>query len=59
MCDEALCNALTTEQKAQLATPSYKLKKEKKAARKTDNDSFTLIDPDHLSVLGTVTLKSP
>ena len=29
-----LCNALTIDQKTQLATPSYKLKKDKKADKK-------------------------
>ena len=52
------CNALTREQKAQLATPSYKLKKEKREAKKlemeTSKDSESLVDPSSISVLGVV-----
>ena len=33
------CNALTPEQKAQLATPSYKLKKEKREAKKAETET--------------------
>ena len=33
------CNALTVEQKAQRATPSYKIKKEKREARKMESDT--------------------
>ena len=58
-----LCNTLTTDQKAQLATPSYKLKTEKRLIRKNfgeeSEDSSTLIDPDHVSNLGAVNPKSP
>ena len=61
------CNALTLEQKAQLATPSYKLKKEKREAKKLETDSSkdtqSLVDPSSVSVLGVVdnsgTVKSP
>ena len=35
------CNALTPEQRAQLATPSYKLKKEKREAKKLETDTST------------------
>ena len=52
------CNALTPEQKAQLATPSYKLKKEKREAKKleteTPKDSESLVDPSSVSVIGVV-----
>ena len=53
------CILLTPEQKAQLATPSYKLKKEKRDARKADITSTpskdgTLVDPSTVSVIGTV-----
>ena len=52
------CNALTPEQKAQLATPSYKLKKEKREAKKAETEtpmeSNTLVDPSSVSVLGVV-----
>ena len=37
--DCKFCNHLTPDQKAQLATPSYKLKKEKREARKLETDS--------------------
>ena len=52
------CNVLTPEQKAQLATPSYKLKKEKREAKKAETEtpmeSNTLVDPSSVSVLGVV-----
>ena len=52
------CNILTPEQKAQLATPSYKLKKEKREAKKlemeTPKDSESLLDPSSVSVIGVV-----
>ena len=52
------CDALTPEQKDQLATPSYKLKKEKKEAKsstllkESDTLSPTLVDPALVSVVG-------
>ena len=54
----AACDALTAEQKAQLSTPSYKLKKEKKEAKSStpaktsDTLSPTLMDPAFVSVVG-------
>ena len=54
------CDALTAEQKAQLSTPSYKLKKEKKEAKlstpakASDTLSPTLVDPALVSVVGVV-----
>ena len=54
------CDALTPEQKDQLATPSYKLKKEKKEAKSSmplkDSDTLspTLVDPALVSVVGVV-----
>ena len=54
------CDALTAEQKAQLSTPSYKLKKEKKEAKSStlakasDTLSPTLVDPALVSVVGVV-----
>ena len=54
------CDALTSEQKAQLSTPSYKLKKEKKEAKSStpakasDTLSPTLVDPALVSVVGVV-----
>ena len=51
------CNALTPEQRAQLATPSYKLKKEKREAKKLETDTVhqdteSLVDPSAVSVIG-------
>ena len=54
------CDALTPEQKEQLATPSYKLKKERKEAKsstpikESDTLSPTLVDPALVSVVGVV-----
>ena len=61
------CNSLTPEQHLQLATPSYKIKKEKREAKKLDStqskDNDTLVDPTSVSVIGAVddqcTVKSP
>ena len=56
----AHCDALTQEQKDQLATPSYKLKKEKKESKSStplkDSDTLspTLVDPALVSVVGVV-----
>ena len=36
--DCAICNSLTPEQLTQLATPSYKLKKEKRGAKRLDSN---------------------
>ena len=53
-------DAFTAEQKAQLSTPSYKLKKEKKEAKSStpakasDTLSPTLMDPAFVSVVGVV-----
>ena len=38
------CNLLTPEQKAQLATPTYKLKKEKRESKKLESDPSTLLN---------------
>ena len=54
------CDALTADQKAQLTTPSYKLKKEKREAKTStpakDSDTLspTLVDPALVSVVGVV-----
>ena len=54
------CNAFTLEQKAQLSTPSYKIKKEKREAKSStpakDSDTLspTLVDPALVSVVGVV-----
>ena len=46
------------EQRAQLATPSYKLKKEKRDAKRVDNptptENIALVDPASVSVIGAV-----
>ena len=48
------------EQRTQLATPSYKLKKNKKSDKKdTGVDGSTLIDLEQVSVLGAVNVKFP
>ena len=51
--DCAACLLLTPEQKKQLATPTYKLCKEKKSSVKFD----VLIDPSQVSVVGPVDLN--
>ena len=53
------CLAFTPEQLAQISTPSYKIKKEKREARKADNGTPTktfdeLVDPASVSVIGVV-----
>ena len=65
--DCQICNSLTSDQHQQLATPSYKLKKEKREAKLTDStpsqDSEQLVDPSSVSVIGVVdgqgSVKSP
>ena len=55
--DCKFCNALTPEQRTQLATPSYKLKKEKREAKRSDSnpaDDSSLVDPATVSVIGAV-----
>ena len=56
--DCKFCLLLTPEQKAQLATPSYKLKKEKRDAKKAELSSpskdGTLVDPATVSVIAAV-----
>ena len=55
--DCKFCNALTPEQRTQLATPSYKLKKEKREAKRVDSnptDDISLVDPTTVSVIGAV-----
>ena len=60
------CIVLTPEELAQLATPSYKLKKEKREAKKlesTPSKDSTLVDPSAVAVIGAVsdlgTVTSP
>ena len=62
-----ICNNLTSDQRQQLATPSYKLKKEKREAKLSEptpsQDSDQLVDPSSVSVIGVVdeqgSVKSP
>ena len=53
-----ICNAFSEEQRLQLATPSYRIKKEKREAKKLEatptKDSEELIDPSSVSVIGPV-----
>ena len=51
--DCAACLLLTPEQRKQLATPTYKLRKEKKSSKSTD----VLIDSSQVSVVGPVDLN--
>ena len=63
------CNSLTEEQRLQLSTPSYRLKKEKRELKKSsdtpskDSASSSLIDPSSVTVVGAVdaqgVVKSP
>ena len=53
------CNLLTEEQRLQLSTPSYRLKKEKRNLKKSDtpkqdSSSSSLIDPYSVTVVGAV-----
>ena len=68
--ESAICEfyeLLTPQQRLQLSTPSYKLKKEKREARKIDStpskESDTLVDAASVSVIGVVdnqgTVQSP
>ena len=65
--DCQICKSFTPEQRQQLATPSYKIKKEKQEAKKLDSsphkNSEALVDPATVSVIGAVddqgSVKSP
>ena len=55
--DCKLCNSLTPEQHSQLATPSYKIKKEKREAKRSESANptdDTLVDPSSVEVIGVV-----
>ena len=56
--DCKICNAFSEEQCLQLATPSYRIKKEKREAKKLEatpsKDNVDLIDPSSVSVIGPV-----
>ena len=54
------CNVLTEDQRLQLSTPSYRIKKEKRDLKKQgetpqkNSDSSSLIDPSSVTVVGVV-----
>ena len=54
--DCKICNAFSEEQRLQLATPSYRVKKEKREAKKLEatpvKGSEELVDPSNVSVIG-------
>ena len=54
--DCSLCNSFTPEQRIQISTPSYKIKKDKREAKRMDNTQPTdeLVDPSSVSVIGVV-----
>ena len=59
-----ICNNFSPEQRLQLSTPSYKIKKDKREAESTPSkDTESLVDPSVVAVLGAVdkqgTVKSP
>ena len=60
--DCKICNAFSEEQRLQLATPSYRIKKEKREAKKLEatptKDSEDLVDPASVSVIGPVEKSS-
>ena len=60
--DCKICNAFSEEQRLQLATPSYRIKKEKREAKKLEatpaKDSEELVDPSNVSVIGPVEKKA-
>ena len=58
------CSAFIPEQLAQISTPSYKIKKEKREARKSvtatpTKESTELVDPTSVSVIGVVGQNEP
>ena len=61
--DCKICNAFSEEQRLQLATPSYRIKKEKREAKKLEatpsKDNENLIDPASVSVIGPVEKSIP
>ena len=65
--DCQICLAFSPEQRLQLSTPSHKIKKEKREAKKLEatpsKDSESLVDPSDVAILGAVdqqgSVKSP
>ena len=58
-----ICNAFSEEQRLQLATPSYRIKKEKREAKKLETtpikDTEALVDPASVSVIGPIDKPTP
>ena len=56
--DCELCNSFTPEQRAQISTPSYKIRKEKREAKRQDQphptEDVSLVDPSTVAVIGVV-----
>ena len=56
--DCPVCLAFSPEQRLQVSTPSYKIKKEKREAKKLEStpsiDSESLVDPSDVAILGAV-----
>ena len=54
----AICSSFSPEQRLQLATPSYKIKKDKREAKKLEStpskDTESLVKPSAVTVLGAV-----
>ena len=58
-----ICNAFSEDQRIQLATPSYRIKKEKREAKKLEStpvkDTEALVDPASVSVIGPIDKPTP
>ena len=56
--DCEFCNSFTPEQRAQISTPSYKIKKEKREAKRQEQphptEDISLVDPSTVAVIGVV-----
>ena len=52
--DCPICKAFTSEQVQQLATPTYRERKNKDKKMVSSSPTPTLVDPSHISVLGKV-----
>ena len=59
----SICNAFSEDQRIQLATPSYRIKKEKREAKKLEStpvkDTEALVDPTSVSVIGPIDKPTP
>ena len=56
--DCPICKAFTPEQIQQLATPTYRDRKNKEKRMVSSSPTPTLVDPSHVSVLGKVDMLS-